>query len=71
VARISRHLLRMEREYKLAERLGKEAGTDQKLFIKVVEFQKLPARQHGDIPLVAMISEAPGKNYLIDMVNFL
>jgi len=59
----------LEREYKLAEKLGKEAGPGQKYFIKTVDFLRLPARRHGDPPLVAMVSEAPGRNYLIDMVG--
>jgi len=68
VARISRHLLRLEREFKLAQTLAKEAGDKQELFIKVKEFLRLPPRQHGDQSLVAMVSESPGRNYLIDMV---
>ncbi|GAM83517.1 hypothetical protein ANO11243_015050 [Dothideomycetidae sp. 11243] len=69
VARVSRHALRLEREFKLAEKLGKEAGEDQNCYIKTIEFLRLPPRQPGDLKLVAMISESPGRNYLIDMVE--
>lgn len=66
---MSRHALRLEREYKLAEKFGREAGEDQEYFIKVIEFLRLPPRQAGDPKLVAMIAESPGRNYLLDMVN--
>ncbi|KAF2155936.1 hypothetical protein K461DRAFT_265399 [Myriangium duriaei CBS 260.36] len=69
VARVSRHALRLEREFKLAERLGKDAGRDQSCYIKTIEFVRMPPRVPGDPKLVAMISESPGRNYLIDMVE--
>ncbi|PNS20657.1 hypothetical protein CAC42_2902 [Sphaceloma murrayae] len=69
VARISRHALRLEREFKLSQKLAAEAGPGQSIFIEAIDFFRLPPRQPGDIKLVVMISESPGPNYLVDMVE--
>lgn len=69
VARVSRHALRLEREYRLAEKIRSESNDEQDVFIKPIEFLRLPVRQAGDVKLVAMISESPGNNYLVDMVE--
>lgn len=70
VARVSRHCLRLEREYRLAARLQHDDTADRPLFVKPLELIKLPPRQHGDVPLVVMVVEAPGKNYLRELVEF-
>lgn len=69
VARISRHLLRLEREYKLAERLWKESGNAGKHFIRPLRLIRLQPRRDRDVPLVAMVVEAPGRNYLKELVE--
>lgn len=69
LARVSRHVLRLEREYKVAEKLGAELGPDQNIYVKVLELVRLPPRQPGEPRLVAMIDESPGRNHLIDMVE--
>ncbi|GAB7340972.1 hypothetical protein MBLNU457_7310t2 [Dothideomycetes sp. NU457] len=58
-----------DEQFKLAQILSKEAGSNAQLFIKVLDFIRLPPRQHGDPTLVVMVAESPGRNYLIDMVE--
>lgn len=65
MARISRHVVRLEREFKLAERLQKE---DSHHFVETISFLRLPARLHGEHTLVAFIVRAPGPNYLKELV---
>ncbi|KAK6006667.1 hypothetical protein QM012_005675 [Aureobasidium pullulans] len=72
VARISRHTTRLEREFGLAKRLKEEDDPDCRHFIDPIEFRRLPARQPGDVPLVAFIARAPdsGGNYMKELVEF-
>ncbi|KAH0404275.1 hypothetical protein KCU89_g1289, partial [Aureobasidium melanogenum] len=72
VARISRHTTRLEREFSLAKRLKEEDDPDCRHFIDPVEFRRLPARQPGDVPLVAFIARAPdsGGDYMKELVEF-
>ncbi|KAF4551413.1 Peroxide stress-activated histidine kinase mak3-like protein [Elsinoe fawcettii] len=69
VARVSRHALRLEREFKLVQKLAQEAGKEQDIFVNAIEFLRLPPRQAGDSKLVVMIAESPGKNNLIELVE--
>lgn len=68
VARVSVHVLRLEREFKLARRLWDETS-DGKHFIRPLRLVRLPPRQPGDVQMVAMVAEAPGRNYLRDLVE--
>lgn len=70
VARISRHLLRLEREYKLAQKLYAQTTPQRRHCVRPIGFHRLPAKQQGDSPLVASIFEAPGSNYLHELVEF-
>ncbi|KAG9594323.1 hypothetical protein KCV04_g20641, partial [Aureobasidium melanogenum] len=72
VARISRHTTRLEREFGLAKRLKEEDDPDCRHFIDPIEFRRLPARQPGDVPLVAFIARAPdsGGDYMKELVEF-
>lgn len=70
VARVSVHQLRLEREYKICQALFKSTDADQKYFVRPVEFARLPARRAGDSSLAAFIVEAPGRNYLREVVEF-
>ena len=70
VARVSAHLLRLEREHKLAQMLHKEDGPDYRHFVVPVDFVRLPQRQSGDHTLCAMVVESPGENYLQDVTDF-
>jgi signal transduction histidine kinase/predicted ATPase/serine/threonine protein kinase/DNA-binding NarL/FixJ family response regulator len=72
VARISRHTTRLEREFGLAKRLKAEDDPDCLHFIDPLEFRRLPARQPGEVPLVAFIARAPdsGGDYMKELVEF-
>lgn len=72
VARISRHTTRLEREFSLAQKLKAQDDPTCRHFIDPIEFRRLPARQSGDVSLVAFIARAPdsGENYLRELVEF-
>ncbi|KAL1310989.1 hypothetical protein AAFC00_001209 [Neodothiora populina] len=70
VARISRHIVRLEREYKLAEKLKAEVDPQCDHFVEPIQFLRLPARLPGESTLVAFIVRAPGPNYLKELVEF-
>ncbi|KAL1585995.1 hypothetical protein WHR41_04908 [Cladosporium halotolerans] len=70
IARVSKHALRLEREYKQAVALRKLSEEDNVHFVKPLNFYRLPAKQSGDKPLAVSVIEAPGSNYLFDIVEF-
>ena len=67
VARISRHVLRLEREYRLAEKFNHDGSNTH--FVRPIELLSMAPRRHGDERLIAMIVESPGKNYLAELVR--
>lgn len=69
IARVSKQVLRLEREFKLSQKLYAQPEHRQK-FVRPLEFFRLPARQAGDAPACASIVEAPGRNYLRELVEF-
>lgn len=70
VARVSQHSLKTEREYKLLEKLIAHSDPDCQHFVKPLHFQRLPAREAGDYALSVVLVEAPGRNYLRELVEF-
>lgn len=72
VARVSRHIVRLEREYKLAEKLKAEDDPQCKHIVEPIQFLRLPATRTGDVALVAFVARAPstGTNYLRELVEF-
>ncbi|KAM0718243.1 hypothetical protein Q7P37_006575 [Cladosporium fusiforme] len=70
IARVSKHALRLEREYKQAIALRKQSEEDNVHFVTPLNFYRLPAKQPGDKPLAVSVIEAPGRNYLFDIVEF-
>ena len=70
VARVSVHGLRLEREFKLCQKLTEESDPECRHFVKPIQFGRLPARRSGDVSLSVSIVEAPGKNYLHEIVEF-
>ena len=70
VARVSVHHLRLEREYKLAGEVSMKSDPEFKHFVRPLEFGRLPVREEGDLLLSYSIVEAPGRNYLRDIVEF-
>ncbi|KAK4497878.1 hypothetical protein PRZ48_010533 [Zasmidium cellare] len=69
VGRMSRQILRLEREFKMCQSLFRKAG-DKAHFVRPLDFFRLPARQPGDVPAALVIVEAPGRNYLRELVEF-
>nr|OQO28348.1 hypothetical protein B0A51_04067 [Rachicladosporium sp. CCFEE 5018] len=68
VARVSKHTLRLEREYKQALSLRKLSDDDNIHFVKPLSFHRLPPKQPGDKALAVSMVEAPGRDYLKDLV---
>lgn len=69
VARVSKHHLRLEREFKLCQMLCKQSDPEYKHFVRAIEFGRLPARQASEMVLSYSIAEAPGRNYLREIVE--
>ncbi|EMD66665.1 hypothetical protein COCSADRAFT_84482 [Bipolaris sorokiniana ND90Pr] len=69
VCRVSQQALRLEREFHLSKLVVKESDPEGRHFVRPIEFVRLPAR-HGEDQLVASIFEAPGPNYLKELVDF-
>jgi signal transduction histidine kinase/serine/threonine protein kinase len=70
VLRVSQHALRLEREFKLCQKLIEESDPEARHFVRPLHFVRLPARLPGDVPLAVSIVEAPGRNYLRELVEF-
>ncbi|KAF2027874.1 hypothetical protein EK21DRAFT_70998 [Setomelanomma holmii] len=69
VCRVSTHTLRLEREFQLSKIVVKKSDPECRHFVRPIEFVKLSTKA-GENPLVASIFEAPGPNFLKDLVNF-
>ncbi|KAG9186027.1 hypothetical protein G6011_02583 [Alternaria panax] len=69
VCRVSQQTLRLEREFQLAKLVVKQSDPEGRHFVRPIEFVRLSTKA-GEEPLVASIFEAPGPNYLHDLVNF-
>jgi serine/threonine protein kinase/GAF domain-containing protein len=69
VCRVSHQTLRLEREFQLAKAVVAKSDPDCRHFVRPVDFVRLPTKAGGE-PLVASIFEAPGPNYLKDLITF-
>lgn len=69
IARVSKQVLRLEREFKLSQKLFTQPE-NRKKFVRPLEFFRLPVRQPDDDLACASIVEAPGRNYLRELVEF-
>lgn len=69
MCRVSNHTLRLEREYQLSKVIVNKSDPACRHFVRPIEFVRLPTKP-GEDPLVASIFEAPGQNYLKDLVTF-
>jgi serine/threonine protein kinase len=70
LCRVSTHTLRLEREYKLCQAVEKESDPTGRHFVRPVEFLRLPPKPGNTEPLAASIVEAPGPNYVQELVQF-
>lgn len=69
VCRISHQTLRLEREFRLSKLVVKNSDPSCKHFLRPIEFIRLTTKP-GEEPLVASILEAPGPNFLKELVTF-
>ena len=69
VARISTHTIRLEREFNHNKVLMKH-DQDGTHTLKSLDMFRLPTTPGDHTPMIVTVFEAPGKNYLREMVNF-
>ncbi|KAL8784021.1 MAG: hypothetical protein Q9213_004209 [Squamulea squamosa] len=69
IARVSAHLLRLEREYQLGKTFIQTSDPDCRHTVRLIGLARLPARQNDPGPLAVEIFESPGRNYLRDLVD--
>ncbi|CAI6335070.1 unnamed protein product [Periconia digitata] len=70
VCRVSAHALRLEREFQLCQLIHKKSDPTGRHFVKPIDFLRLPVKPGNTEPLAVSIVEAPGPNYLKDLVQF-
>ena len=70
VARISTHVLRLEREYHLSKSLVQTSDPTCAHTVRPIELIKLPSHQGDSGPIVVSTFESPGRNYLRELVDF-
>ncbi|KAK4556157.1 Chk1 protein kinase [Recurvomyces mirabilis] len=70
VGRVSLHSLRLEREYKMCQKLYDEDAPDYRHFVHPLQVANLPARHNGEDTLCAMVVESPGRNYMRHLMEF-
>lgn len=70
VARVSAHVLRLEREHHLCKSLVQTSDPACAHTIRPVEFATLPGQPGESGPLAVSIFESPGPNYLRELVDF-
>lgn len=69
VARVSSHILRLEREYHLSQSFTQSSDPEYKHTVRLIELVKLPSRP-GDSIAIVSIFESPGRDYLQNMIDF-
>ena len=70
IARVSAHLLRLEREYHLNKAFAQTSDPDCLHVTKLIDLVPLPSRSGDDEPLLCSIFESPGRNLLRDLLDF-
>ena len=69
VARISTHILRIEREYHLCKSFIQTSDPESVHTVKPLDLIRLPNHQADEGALIVSIFEAPGRNYLKDLLD--
>lgn len=69
VARVSSHILQLEREYHLSQSFTLTSDPEHKHSVRLIDLIKLPSRP-GDPRAIASIYESPGQDYLQHMIDF-
>ena len=70
IARVSAHLLRLEREFYLNKAFVQTADPDCLHVTKLIDLVYIPRLREDDEPLVCSIFESPGRNSLRDYIDF-
>jgi serine/threonine protein kinase len=70
IARISSHALRLEREFQLCRSFKQTSDPDCKHTVRPLELVRLPSLPAHNEPMVVSLFESPGRNYLVDLVDF-
>ncbi|KAJ4303573.1 Chk1 protein kinase [Kalmusia sp. IMI 367209] len=70
ICRVSTHTLRIEREFQVCKIITKKSDPESRHFIRPIELIKLPPKPGNTEPLIAFICDAPGPNYLREVVRF-
>ena len=70
IARVSTHLLRLEREYHLGKSFMHTSDPGCLHVAKLIDLVSLPSRSGDGEPLLCSIFESPGHNYLKDLLDF-
>ncbi|MCJ1477411.1 hypothetical protein MMC13_006082 [Lambiella insularis] len=70
VAKISKHALRLEREYKICKSLTETSDPYCEHTVRPIQFTKLPGQRTKDDAFVVSIFESPGADYLQEVVDF-
>ncbi|KAL8762589.1 MAG: hypothetical protein Q9184_001443 [Pyrenodesmia sp. 2 TL-2023] len=70
IARVSAHILRLEREYHLGKAFIQTSDPDCNHTVRLMDLTRLPARQSDSGPLAVEIFESPGRNFLRDLTDF-
>lgn len=70
VTRLSRHVLRLERQYQLEKTLASESDPESERHIRFLQLLRLAPRNDGEPLLAVIICENPGYNELREFLNF-
>ncbi|KAK5115572.1 hypothetical protein LTR62_001231 [Meristemomyces frigidus] len=70
VGRVSLHSLRLEREFRMCEKLYREDGPEFRHFVRPLHFAKLKVRHFSEQALCVMVVESPGRNYMRHLMEF-
>ena len=69
-ARVSTHVLRLEREFQLCRSLIQTSDPGCNHTVRPLDFFKLPGRQEDERPVVVSVFASPGRNALRDLIDF-
>ena len=70
VARISTHVVRLEREFKSMKSIAKDCDPAFEHIMRPLDMFKLPATAQDPLPMMVCVYESPGPNHLRDVLNF-
>ena len=70
VARVSTHILRIEREHHLTKSFTQTSDPEFKHTVRLIELIRLPGNHGDSVALCVSIFESPSKNYLHDLLDF-